>query len=39
MKVAADIDDRIEPYPFRPEDFKLTHPLVKEISERGIKIQ
>lgn len=37
MKIAVKIDDRIEPHPFRPEDFNLKHPLVKEIYERGIE--
>jgi uncharacterized protein len=39
MKIAVKIDDRIEPHPFRPDDFNLKHPLVKETSERGIKLR
>ena len=38
MKLALKLDDRIEPSPFRPEDFNLDHPLVNEISAYGIEI-
>ncbi len=27
MRLAAQIDDRIEPHPFTPEDFSASHPL------------
>jgi predicted nucleotidyltransferase len=38
MKLAIRLDDRIEPSPFRPEDFNLDNPLVNEISTSGIEI-
>jgi uncharacterized protein len=38
MKEALRLDDRIEPSPFRPEDFNLDNPLVNEISSSGIEI-
>lgn len=38
MKIAATIDDRIEPYPFRLEDFEISNPLVNEIKKYGILI-
>ena len=38
MKMAANIDDRIEPHPFRVEDFESTNPLVNEIQKHGILI-
>lgn len=38
MKLALRLDDRIEPSPFRPEDFSLDNPLVNEISATGIEI-
>ena len=39
MKLALGVDDRIEPSPFRPEDFNQNNPLVHEISESGIEIE
>lgn len=36
MKIAANIDDRIEPHPFRVEDFDRSNPLVSEIQKYGI---
>ena len=39
MKLALDIDERIEPNPFRPEDFKQENPLVAEISVSGIEVR
>jgi uncharacterized protein len=39
MKLALGIDDRIEPNPFRPEDFNQNDPLVSEISKSGIEIE
>mgnify|MGYP002642278824 CR=1 FL=1 len=36
MKIAANIDDRIEPHPFRVEDFDKSNPLVSEIKKYGI---
>jgi hypothetical protein len=38
MKIAATIDDRIEPYPFRIEDFEGNNPLVCEIKKYGIQV-
>ncbi|MFP4393031.1 MAG: nucleotidyltransferase domain-containing protein [Desulfohalobiaceae bacterium] len=38
MKQALKVDDRIEPSPFRPEDFNPENPLVHEISSYGIEI-
>jgi len=31
LRLAAQIDVRIEPHPFTPEDFTINHPLVNEI--------
>ena len=36
MRIAAFIDDRIEPHPFRVEDFESSNPLVSEIQKYGI---
>ena len=38
MKSGLMIDDRIEPSPFRPEDFDENDPLVSEINKSGIEI-
>lgn len=38
MKLALKVDDRIEPSPFRPEDFNIDNPLVSEISTSGIEV-
>ncbi len=38
MRLAAAIDDRIEPKPFRPEMFTPNEPLVDEIQKHGIKL-
>ncbi|GAB6057532.1 nucleotidyltransferase domain-containing protein [Desulfonatronum parangueonense] len=38
MKLALQFDDRIEPSPFRPEDFNRENPLVNEIQNTGIEI-
>lgn len=38
MRLAAQIDDRIEPRPFRPTDFDADEPLVSEIKRTGIQI-
>ena len=32
------VDSRIEPHPFRPEDFKEENPLVNEILKQGVEI-
>jgi len=39
MRLAADIDDRIEPWPFRPESFNANDPLANEIRQTGIEVQ
>ncbi len=38
MRLAAQIDDRIEPRPFRPKDFDTGEPLVNKIQRTGIQI-
>jgi predicted nucleotidyltransferase len=38
MRLAAEIDDRIEPKPFRPETFIAIEPLVDEIKKNGLKL-
>jgi len=38
MRLAAEIDDRIEPKPFRPEMFTPIEPLVDEIQKHGLKL-
>jgi len=38
MLLAARIDERIEPNPFRPEDFHSGDPLANEIRQTGIKV-
>ena len=38
MKIAANIDDRIEPHPFRVKDFDSSNPLASEIQKHGILI-
>ncbi len=38
MKLGLGIDKRIEPSPFRPEDFNENNPLVNEINKSGIEI-
>ena len=35
MKAAAQIDDRIEPHPFRTSDFDMTNPYAREIMVTG----
>jgi len=39
MRLAAAIDDRIEPRPFAPEDFNINEPLVNEIQRTGISLK
>ena len=39
LRLAAQIDDRIEPRPFRPDDFNAIEPLVSEIKRTGVKIE
>jgi predicted nucleotidyltransferase len=38
LRLAAQIDDRIEPRPFRPDDFNTIEPLVSEIKRTGLKV-
>jgi predicted nucleotidyltransferase len=38
MRLAAQVDDRIEPHPFRPQDFNLNAPLVDEIRRTGVRV-
>jgi predicted nucleotidyltransferase len=38
MRLAAEIDDRIEPKPFRPDMFTPNEPLVDEIQKYGRKL-
>jgi len=38
LRLAAQIDDRIEPRPFRPDDFNTTEPLVSEIKRTGVPV-
>ncbi len=38
MRLAAQIDDRIEPHPFTPEDFNASHPLAAEIRQTGVRV-
>lgn len=38
MKLRRDIDLRIEPHPFRRQDFKRTNPVANEIMKYGIEI-
>ena len=38
MKLRRHIDNRIEPHPFKPNDFKPDDPFVAEIMNTGIEI-
>jgi len=38
LRLAAEIDDRIEPAPFTPEDFNTSDPLVHEIQCTGVRL-
>jgi predicted nucleotidyltransferase len=38
MRLAAEVDDRIEPSPFTPEDFSPTSPLAAEIRRTGVRV-
>ncbi|MGC9397271.1 MAG: nucleotidyltransferase domain-containing protein [Anaerolineae bacterium] len=38
LHLAAQIDDRIEPHPFTPDDFTINHPLVSEIRQTGVRL-
>lgn len=39
MRIASHIDDRIEPVPFRPDNFSDDNPLAWEIKRHGIKVE
>jgi predicted nucleotidyltransferase len=38
MRLAAQIDDRIEPHPFTPQDFDASNPLASEIRRTGVRV-
>lgn len=38
MKLRRNIDLRIEPHPFRSDDFEVNNPLVNEIVKYGIEL-
>lgn len=38
MRLAAQIDDRIEPHPFTPEQFDVNHPLASEVRRTGVRL-
>ena len=38
MRLAAQIDVRIEPHPFTPQDFNANDPLVSEIRRTGVRL-
>ena len=38
MHLAAQIDDRIEPHPFTPQDFNASDPLASEIRKTGVRV-
>jgi uncharacterized protein len=38
MRLAAEIDDRIEPWPFTPESFDANDPLANEIRQAGVEL-
>jgi uncharacterized protein len=38
MRLAAEIDDRIEPWPFTPDRFDSSDPLAHEIRRSGIQL-
>ncbi len=38
LRLAVEVDDRIEPYPFRPDDFNPTSPLAAEIRRTGVRV-
>jgi predicted nucleotidyltransferase len=38
LRLAAQIDDRIEPHLFRPDDFTVNDPLVSEIRRTGVRL-
>ena len=38
LRLAAQVDDRIEPAPFTPQDFVPSDPLVSEIQRTGVRL-
>ncbi len=38
MRQAAQIDDRMQPHSFPPEDFNASHPLAAEIRQTGVRV-
>jgi predicted nucleotidyltransferase len=38
MRLAVQVDDRIEPHPFRPEDFNASDPLACEVRRTGVRV-
>lgn len=38
LRLAAQVDDRIEPTPFTPESFTPSDPLASEVKRTGIRI-
>jgi predicted nucleotidyltransferase len=38
MRLAAEIDDRIEPWPFTPDSFESSDPLASEILRTGQEV-
>jgi predicted nucleotidyltransferase len=38
LRLAAQVDDRIEPRPFTPEDFNDNDPLASEIRRTGLRV-
>jgi len=39
MRIRRNIDNRIEPHPFRENEFNLSNPIVNEIIKYGKEIQ
>ncbi len=39
MRLAAKVDDRIEPSPFAPQDFDTNDPLASEIRRTGVRVK
>ena len=38
IRIAAEVDDRIEPNPLNPDDFSPSNPLVYEIRRTGVRV-
>jgi predicted nucleotidyltransferase len=39
MKLTRKIDTRIEPHPFRKQEFNISNPMVKEIITYGLEVE